>query len=135
MAFILTLNEWIKNYRTQHGLSMQAFADMCGFSKAYISILENGINPTTKKPVSPTVQTLKKIAEGTGQDVNEFIAKLDGSQSVTVSLTEQITLSSHESNIIKKYRALDERGKQAVDDTLEREYEFVKPKAEESAIS
>lgn len=51
------------------------------------------------------------------------------------SLAEQITLSSHESNIIKKYRALDERGKQAVDDTLEREYEFVKPKAEESAIS
>lgn len=48
---------------------------------------------------------------------------------------EQITLSSHESNLIKKYRALDERGKQAVDDTLEREYEFVKPKAEESAIS
>lgn len=44
-------------------------------------------------------------------------------------------LSSHESNLIKKYRALDERGKQAVDDTLEREYEFVKPKAEESAIS
>lgn len=44
-------------------------------------------------------------------------------------------VSSHESTMIKKYRALDERGKQAVDNTLDREYEFVKPKAEESAIS
>lgn len=44
-------------------------------------------------------------------------------------------VSSHESTMIKKYRALDERGKQAVDNTLDREYEFVKPKIEESAIS
>lgn len=131
----MTLNEWIKNYRLEHSLSMQAFADMCGFSKAYISILENGINPTTKKPVSPTVQTLKKIAEGTGQDVNNFIASLDGNQSVAVPSTEQLTLTPHEIQHIKKYRALDERGKQAVDNTLDREYEFVKPKIEESAIS
>lgn len=44
-------------------------------------------------------------------------------------------VSTHESTMIKKYRALDERGKQAVDNTLDREYEFVKPKIEESAIS
>lgn len=45
------------------------------------------------------------------------------------------SLTPHEIQHIKKYRALDERGKQAVDNTLDREYEFVKPKIEESAIS
>ena len=92
----MKLGEWVKEYRSQHGLSMQKFADICGFSKAYISILENGINPTTKKPVSPTMQTFKKIAEGTGQDVNDFIAQLDSDQPVTISPTPLPELTSRD---------------------------------------
>lgn len=62
----MKIGEWVKTYRKEHGLSMQAFGDMCGLSRAYISILEKGINPTTKKSFSPTIQTLQKIAEVTG---------------------------------------------------------------------
>ena len=39
--------EWLKLYREQHNLSMQALADLCGFSKEYINVLEKGVNPKT----------------------------------------------------------------------------------------
>ena len=42
---ITKLGEWIKRYRLKHGMSMQDMANVCGFSKAYISMLEKGINP------------------------------------------------------------------------------------------
>ncbi len=84
----MKLGDWIKDYRTAHGLSLQAFADLCGFSKAYAAILEKGTNPTTGKPVSPTMQTFENIAKGVGIDVNEFIAMLDKDQTVTLINTD-----------------------------------------------
>lgn len=80
----MKLGDWIKNYRNEHGISMQVMADMCGFSKAYVGMLEKGINPTTKRPISPTMQTFQKIADGVGIDVNELIKVLDSDQPVTV---------------------------------------------------
>ena len=52
----MQLGEWIKAYRKEQGLSMQNFADLCGFSKAYVGQLEKGINPKTKRQMSPTMQ-------------------------------------------------------------------------------
>ncbi len=78
------LGEWIKQYRKEHGISMQVMADITGFSKAYIGMLEKGINPTTGKEISPTMQTFNKIASGVGIDVNILIQKLDEDQPVTV---------------------------------------------------
>lgn len=37
---IMTLGEIIKNYRAEHKMSMDAFSQKVGLSKAYISILE-----------------------------------------------------------------------------------------------
>lgn len=68
----MKIGEWVRSYRKEHGLSMQAFGDMCGLSRAYISILEKGVNPTTNKPFSPTMQTVQKIAEVTGLDLNSL---------------------------------------------------------------
>lgn len=56
----MTLGDWIKKYRAEHHLSMQDVANACGFSKAYIGQLEKGINPSTGKPISPTLQTFEK---------------------------------------------------------------------------
>jgi transcriptional regulator with XRE-family HTH domain len=102
----MKLHEWIKEYRKNHGLSMQALADMCGFSKAYIGILEKGINPTTQKPISPTMQTLQKIADGVGIDINDFIKILDDDQPVTVNPAPTPTkepLSAHEKAMVDAY--------------------------------
>ena len=80
----MRLGEWIKQYRKERGLSMQRFADMCGFSKAYIGQLEKGINPKTKKPMSPTMQTFTKIANSVGMSVDQLLEKLDDDQPVSI---------------------------------------------------
>lgn len=80
----MTLGKWIKNYRIKHSLSMQDMADMCGFSKAYIGQLEKGVNPSTGKPISPTIQAFDKIAQAVGLDLDTFLKELDGNQLVTL---------------------------------------------------
>ena len=81
----MKIGEWLKLYREQHSLSMQALADLCGFSKAYINVLEKGINPKTGKPISPTMQTFEKIARGTKTDVDTLLKILDGDQPITLN--------------------------------------------------
>ncbi len=80
----MTLGDWIKKYRAEHHLSMQDVANACGFSKAYIGQLEKGINPSTGKPISPTLQTFEKIAKAVGMDVDTLIKSLDDDQPVTI---------------------------------------------------
>ncbi len=87
----MKLGDWLKIYREQHDLSMQELADLCGFSKAYINILEKGINPKTKKPVSPTIQTFEKIARGTNTNIDALLKILDGDQPITLGATSTVT--------------------------------------------
>ena len=44
----MKLGEWLKMYRARHSMTMQDLANACG------------LNPTTGKSVSPTMQTLDK---------------------------------------------------------------------------
>lgn len=46
-----------------------------------------------------------------------------------------IDLSPAERDLIEKYRALDERGRRAVDDTAERELSYVQPFREDSPVA
>lgn len=104
----MKLGEWLKEYRKKHGLSMQSFADSCGFSKAYVSMLEKGVNPTTNKPVSPTMQTFEKIAKATGQDIDSLLKNLDGEQLITVTSN---VLNEDETNLLRDYRELNDDGR------------------------
>lgn len=80
----MKLGNWLKAYRENNCLSMQDMANKCGFSKAYIGQLEKGINPSTNKPISPTIQTLSKIANAVGIEVDDFIKILDNDQPVVI---------------------------------------------------
>lgn len=122
----MKLSEWLKEYRNSHGISMQTMADMCGFSKAYIGMLEKGVNPTTKRPISPTMQTFQKISDGVGMDINDFIKMLDNDQPITLKVsTSPITnstatsLSQHDLDLLAAYKAAPDNAKQVVDLTLE----------------
>ena len=90
-------------------MSMQEMADACGFSKAYVSLLEKGINPTTKKPFSPTIQTFEKIARATGQDVDSLLKILDGEQPVT--LNPQIVIDTETAEVLNGFKSLSPVGK------------------------
>ena len=86
----MKIGEWLKTYRDQHGLSMQALADLCGFSKAYINVLEKGVNPKTGKSMSPTMQTFQKIARATKTDVDTLLKILDGDQPITLNSPDDL---------------------------------------------
>lgn len=114
------LGEWIKKYRKEHGISMQKMAEMTDFSKAYIGMLEKGINPSTGKEISPTMQTFNKIASGVGMDVNDLIQVLDGDQPVTVSPSSpsEPEYTDEEKGIIRGYRKAPDPLKEIVRFTL-----------------
>lgn len=133
----MNIKEYVYNYRKEHSLSMQAFGDMCGLSRAYISILEKGINPTTGKPFIPTIDTLKKIAEVTGTDLDSLLKMLDDSQPVIVNIppAPMLQLSDQEKSMIKKYRQLNADGKSRVDYVLNMEFDLVNNSAEKEERS
>lgn len=80
----MILGDLIKEYRREHGYSMDQFAKMSGLSKAYISILERNVNPVNNKPVIPSLETIKAVAQAINMDFNDVIAMLDGNQPVSL---------------------------------------------------
>lgn len=86
----MILGDLIKNYRREHGYSMEQFAKKTGLSKAYISILERNVNPVNNKPVIPSLETIKAVAQAINMDFNEVIALLDGNQPVSLKREPEI---------------------------------------------
>lgn len=125
-----TIGYRIRVRREELGLSQEELGKRLGY-KSRSSI--NKIELDQRNLTQPKIKAIADALETTPAYIMGWTIPKQNTN--TQIQSEQITLSSHEINLIKKYRALDERGKQAVDDTLEREYDFVKPKAEESAIS
>lgn len=80
----MILGDIIKQYRKEHGYSMDVFAQKSGLSKAYISILERNVNPVNGKPVIPSLETIKAVSQAIGADFNDVIAILDGNQEVSL---------------------------------------------------
>lgn len=111
----MNIKDYVYNYRKEHGLSMEAFGKKCGLSRAYISILEKGINPTTGKAFVPTIDTLKRIADSTGADLDSLLKMLDDDQVVVVNRVPSLELSEKEIEHIKKYRKLDAGGQDRID--------------------
>lgn len=73
----MTLSEFMKAYREEHGLSQRQFANICGLSNGYIAMLERGLNPSTGEPITPSIVALKKIATGMGTTMNVLFSEVD----------------------------------------------------------
>lgn len=73
----MNLGNLIIEYRNNHDLSQRQFANLCGLSNGYISILEKGINPNTGKPVTPTLPQYQKLACGMGLSLSELFEQID----------------------------------------------------------
>ncbi len=81
----MTLGELLKQYRTQHDITMDDFAKRSGISKGYISMLEKNQNPRTGKPIAPSLETIRQVAHAMGEDLNSVLAQLDDGYNVTVN--------------------------------------------------
>ena len=80
----MTLGDLIRTFRREHNLTMEEFGRCCGLSKGYISMLEKNENPRTKKPIIPSLDTIRQVATGMQVDINDLIAALDDNQAVQV---------------------------------------------------
>lgn len=85
----MTLGEIIKQYRDDHSLSMDAFSERSGISKAYISLLEKNKHPKTGKEISPSIQCIRQAAQGMNIDFDDLFALLDGKVEVNTSQQTQ----------------------------------------------
>lgn len=73
----MKLGDLIREYREQHHMSQRQFALRCGLSNGYISMLERGENPKTHKPVTPTLQQMKKLADGLRMTTTDLFGLVD----------------------------------------------------------
>lgn len=73
---VRTLGELTKEYRKANRLSMRKFAESCGLSKSYMSILENNWNPTTGKEPVPSLDVILAVAKAMNADPFKVMKKL-----------------------------------------------------------
>lgn len=115
---MVKLGEIVSNYRSEHGLSMDAFARSAGVSKPYISMIEKGVNPKTGSPIVPKFSTITKLADAMGMSVSNLLKKLDDNTAINVA-DESSSLSPAEKAHIKKYRAISDASREAIDNQLD----------------
>ena len=73
----MTLREYIIAFRNEHDLTQREFANLCGLSNGYIAMIEAGKNPSTGKPIIPSITSVKKMASGMGMTVHSLMELLD----------------------------------------------------------
>lgn len=95
-----TLGTVIKNYRKEHGLSMQDFAELSGLTKGYISRLESNKGYGHDRAPVPSINTYKNVAQAMRITLDELIRMVDGSQ--VVSLVE----TSDDEKLLKCYEQI-----------------------------
>lgn len=78
----MLLGNIIKQYRSEHKMSMQTFADLIHSSKSYVSMIEKNYNPATGKPINPSLETLKLISDAIHIDIDTLLKMLDDNQEI-----------------------------------------------------
>ena len=73
----MKLSDLIRDYRTRMNLSQREFSRKCGLSNTYISFIENERNPKTGRPLIPTLEQYRKIADGMEITVHHLFELLD----------------------------------------------------------
>ena len=82
----MTLGAIIKEYTEEH--SMTQFIKDSGLSKAYVYMLINNKN-NKGEPIVPSIETIKKVADGMHADFDEVFNKLDYDFMVRVNCTDR----------------------------------------------
>ena len=88
---------------------------------AFVGVSDNTVTSWVKGRKVPRMDKIDMICSFFGVSRSSIITE----KSVNTVLPPQPTLSKEEIEMIMQYRALDERGKSAVNDTLNREYSYI----------
>ena len=103
-------------FRKESGMTIDELAEKSGVPKGTINKIIAG---TTR---APRVETLNALAQAMGHTLSDF----DPAQE-PVENSYAGSLSREETAHLMKYRALDARGRKAVDCLLAHEYSYVRP--------
>lgn len=113
----MKIGDAIKQFRDARGLSMDAFAKLSGLSKAYISLLEKGVNNQGEKLV-PSITTLRKVANAMGADVNDLIGMLDEDSYITIEEPMPLIYADDDFEVYSSSRRLQDNAEPFVRKTL-----------------
>jgi transcriptional regulator with XRE-family HTH domain len=84
----MKLSTIISDYRDRMQISQREFARRCDLSNSYISFLEKDVNPKTGRPMVPTIEQYKKLADGMGISLQKLFEMLDEDSPVSLSSQE-----------------------------------------------
>lgn len=109
----MTLGDIVKNYRVEHGLSLREFSRISGVSNGYISMLEKNEHPKTKKPIVPSIEKMRCIANAMGMSFDSLLDMVDSDQPISIKKENAPapSLTSSESDLLNKYRRLNSEGR------------------------
>lgn len=83
----MVLGDIILAYRKKYQLSQREFAKLCNISYTYVSALEKNFDYRTNKPISPTLDTIKKVASAINTPIENILKMLDDTQPITLNAT------------------------------------------------
>lgn len=72
-----TLGKYLHEEREKRNMSLREFSELLGISHTYLKKLETGCNPSTGKPVSPTIETLNEISKALHVSL-EYLLEVSG---------------------------------------------------------
>lgn len=115
----MTLGEIIKEYRRQHDMTMDGFAELSGISKGYISMLEKNQRSNSKKPIAPSLKVIKAVADAIGADFNTLFASLDGNVSLSGAEDFSTVIPDQAKRILAYAEQLNHDGLKLVENYIE----------------
>lgn len=93
------IGEIIKQYRSEHNLTMEEFGRLIGRSKAYISMLEKNKNSRSGKEIIPSIDTLIAVANVLNITIDELIKQLDDGSPILLNNNPHKTLPQDENSL------------------------------------
>ena len=124
---MMKLSEIIKNYRKEYNIPLDMLAEESGLSKGYLSMLENDRNPRTGKPITPSLDALRKLAKGMRIDLDTLISIMDDvdirlprkKANLEIDTPNDMTpLSADELIVLSEFRSLNSDGKKKICDYI-----------------
>lgn len=128
----MLIGQRIKEVRTEKGLTLDDIANAMQMAKSTIQRYENA---KIGKPKMPVIQSMAKVLNVSpswlmGEPVPKYPHDADRFRQTAKAWNEahpiKQKITETEFLLIKKFRALDERGQRAVMSTLETEYKYAR---------
>lgn len=110
-----TFGERLRSLRTSKNLSQMDFAKQIKVSKSSVNMYE-------RDEREPGFETLERIADYFNVDLDYLLGKSDYTCKIQPCTDTVPYITDSERLLLKKFRALDERGKSAVLNVLDHEY-------------